>query len=64
MILEWKGCHHLVSFIHYDPKPRRRLAVNVCAYLAVEIIFVDHTRTAIRVYPTMTILYRLIDQGA
>src|ERR1700730_10238219 len=62
MILEWKGCHHLVSFIHHDPKPRRRLAVNVCPDLAVEIIFVDHTGTAIRIHPGMTVPYRLIDQ--
>jgi hypothetical protein len=64
MILKWKSCDHLVSLIHYDPKPRRRLAVNVCPDLAVEIIFVDHSRTSIRVYPAMTIPYRFTDQGA
>jgi hypothetical protein len=63
MFLEWEGCHHLVSFIHHDPKPRRRLAVNVCPDLAVEIIFVDHAGTAIRIHPAKTIPHRLTDQG-
>jgi hypothetical protein len=40
------------------------LAVNICPDLAVEIIFVDYARTAIRVQPAMTIPYRLIDQGS
>jgi hypothetical protein len=64
MILEWKSCHDLVSFIHDHPKPRRWLAVNVGAYLALEIIFVDHAGTSIRVHPTMAALYRLVDQSA
>jgi hypothetical protein len=64
MTLEWKSCHDLVSFVHDHPEPRRWLAVNVSAYLTLEIIFVDYAGTPIRVHPTMAVMYRLVDQSA
>jgi hypothetical protein len=64
MVLEWKSGYDLISSIHDDAQARRWPAVNVGSNLALEVIFVDHAGTPVRVDPAMAALYRLIDQSA